>query len=86
MPRFTRVLPSVLPPLHPTRAHLPSSPPWQALSYQQSQLLQVQRTRTHVLRAIDSFYEGIILLDLSSTSWQMVGARRCRGHCTAAAA
>jgi hypothetical protein len=46
----------------------------QALQLQNEQMSRAQAQHTHLLRAMDCFHEGIILLDLSSTSWHILYA------------
>ena len=46
----------------------------QALQLQHEQMSRAKAAQTHLLRAMDCFHEGIVLLDLSSNSWQMLYA------------
>ncbi|PSC70418.1 Serine threonine-kinase CTR1 [Micractinium conductrix] len=45
-----------------------------AVSWQQEQLRRAEDKRSHLLRAMDCFHEGIVLLDMSSEPWMMVWA------------
>ena len=46
----------------------------QALQLQNEQMSRAKVQHTHLLRAMDCFHQGIVLLDLSSTSWHMLYA------------